>query len=291
MDDAQAMRGAERARDPRDEHGRCGDGKGTDGEPLVERHARQPLHCEIHAIGIDLPVRDVANDAGVIDFARSAASRTKRALANAPSTILRATRALVCRSRARKTVPIPPRPATLSISNRSATTVPDHREQPTRCRPSGRNAKRRARRHVNFERSMDDSHQASAEKVRSLIECGAHNPGMFRAALFERPADEAHGWLDVVLGLGDLPSDGPELPRGCVPYVPNSARCSAADRRTCSRACIGHFRRCRLGARTRRGPGAPAHGGRGDRAGKLVAAHQRRSRSRGTLAPFAHVVC
>jgi hypothetical protein len=29
-------------------------------------------------------------------------------------------------------------------------------------------------------------------------------------------------WLDRVLGLGEVPADGPELPRGCVPYLPCS---------------------------------------------------------------------
>lgn len=69
---------------------------------------------------------------------------------------------------------------------------------------------------------MDDSHQASAEKVRSLIERGLHDRGMFRAALLSVPPAIRDGWLDVVFGLGDLPNDGPELPRGCVPYLPSS---------------------------------------------------------------------
>jgi SAM-dependent methyltransferase len=73
-----------------------------------------------------------------------------------------------------------------------------------------------------FEWSMDDSHQASAEKVRSLIERGSHDRGMFRAALLSVPPAIRDGWLDVVFGLGDLPNDGPELPRGCVQYVPSS---------------------------------------------------------------------
>jgi SAM-dependent methyltransferase len=69
---------------------------------------------------------------------------------------------------------------------------------------------------------MDDSHQASAERVRSLIERGSLDRGMFRAALLSVPPAIRDGWLDVVFGLGDLPNDGPELPRGCVPYIPSS---------------------------------------------------------------------
>ena len=75
---------------------------------------------------------------------------------------------------------------------------------------------------VAFGRSMDDSHRASAEKVRSLLERGSHDRGTFRAALLSVPPEIRDGWLDVVFGLGDLPNDGPELPRGCVPYVPSS---------------------------------------------------------------------
>jgi len=70
--------------------------------------------------------------------------------------------------------------------------------------------------------SMDDAHRASAEKVRSRIECGSHDRRMFRAALLSVPPAIRDAWLDLVFGLGDLPNDGPELPRGCVPYVPSS---------------------------------------------------------------------
>jgi SAM-dependent methyltransferase len=34
------------------------------------------------------------------------------------------------------------------------------------------------------------------------------------------PAAERDGWVDRVFGLGELPPDGPELPRGGVPYLP-----------------------------------------------------------------------
>ena len=36
------------------------------------------------------------------------------------------------------------------------------------------------------------------------------------------PAARRDAWLDLVLGLGEMPADGPELPRGCVPYLPCS---------------------------------------------------------------------
>ena len=69
---------------------------------------------------------------------------------------------------------------------------------------------------------MHDSQRASAENVRSSIERGSHDRAAFRAALLRVPPATRDGWLDVVLGLGDLPNDGRELPRGCVPYVPSA---------------------------------------------------------------------
>jgi hypothetical protein len=45
---------------------------------------------------------------------------------------------------------------------------------------------------------------------------------VFRAALLSVPPNARDAWLDLVLGLTELPVDGPELPRGCVPYVPCS---------------------------------------------------------------------
>lgn len=46
------------------------------------------------------------------------------------------------------------------------------------------------------------------------------DPGAFRAALLNVEPAERDRWVDRVLGLGELPDDGPELPRGCVPYLP-----------------------------------------------------------------------
>jgi predicted RNA methylase len=42
----------------------------------------------------------------------------------------------------------------------------------------------------------------------------------FRAALEAIPERARDGFIDRVFGLEDLPQDGPELPRGCVPYLP-----------------------------------------------------------------------
>jgi hypothetical protein len=68
--------------------------------------------------------------------------------------------------------------------------------------------------------SMHAYHVRSAEQVRQRIEAGAHDRLAFRAALLAVPPDARDAWLDRVLGLGAPPADGPELPRGGVPYLP-----------------------------------------------------------------------
>jgi SAM-dependent methyltransferase len=60
----------------------------------------------------------------------------------------------------------------------------------------------------------------SADRVRSRIEHEQHDPEAFRLALLGVAPTERDAWLDRVLGLDALPDDGPDLPRGCVPYFP-----------------------------------------------------------------------
>jgi SAM-dependent methyltransferase len=67
---------------------------------------------------------------------------------------------------------------------------------------------------------MDACDVRSAEQVRQRIEAGAHDRLGFRAALLAVSPDARDAWLDHVLGLGAPADDGPELPRGCVPYLP-----------------------------------------------------------------------
>ena len=69
---------------------------------------------------------------------------------------------------------------------------------------------------------MEESHRDSAARVRSQIERGQRDGSLFRAALLEVPPAVRDAWLDLVLGLGELPDDDPELPRECVPYLPCS---------------------------------------------------------------------
>jgi SAM-dependent methyltransferase len=67
---------------------------------------------------------------------------------------------------------------------------------------------------------VDAVHRRSAETARSQIARERAEPSLFRASLTRVPAAERDAWLDLVLDLGELPDDGPDLPRGCVPYVP-----------------------------------------------------------------------
>jgi hypothetical protein len=56
--------------------------------------------------------------------------------------------------------------------------------------------------------------------MRALVASQAATPPVFQAALLEVPSADRDAWLDLVLGLDGLPDDGPDLPRGCVPYLP-----------------------------------------------------------------------
>jgi SAM-dependent methyltransferase len=70
--------------------------------------------------------------------------------------------------------------------------------------------------------TVDECDRESAHRIRSLLERGLQDPVTFRRAILSIPRTARDAWLDLVLGLGDLPDDGPELPRDCVPYLPCS---------------------------------------------------------------------
>jgi SAM-dependent methyltransferase len=69
---------------------------------------------------------------------------------------------------------------------------------------------------------VEERDRQSALDARSSIEHGYHDAARFRAALLGVPADDRDAWLDLVLGIDELPADGSDLPRGCVPYLPCS---------------------------------------------------------------------
>ena len=55
--------------------------------------------------------------------------------------------------------------------------------------------------------------------MRTLLERGDPNAAALRAALLEIGPLDRDEWVDVAFGLGPIPDDGPDLPRGCVPYL------------------------------------------------------------------------
>lgn len=72
---------------------------------------------------------------------------------------------------------------------------------------------------------MEETHRRTAEEARARIVRAERAPSWFREALLAIPVAERDAWLDAALGLAGIPDDGPELPRGCVPYLP----CPVAD--------------------------------------------------------------
>jgi SAM-dependent methyltransferase len=67
---------------------------------------------------------------------------------------------------------------------------------------------------------VEERYRESADRIRSLVANALATPAVVRAALTGVPPAERDAWLDWVLGLDSIPGDGPELPRGCVPYLP-----------------------------------------------------------------------
>ena len=67
---------------------------------------------------------------------------------------------------------------------------------------------------------MNEHDGETADRVRARLERGdAGAAAWFGAALLDVAPLDRDAWLDAAFGLGPLPDDGPELPRGCVPYL------------------------------------------------------------------------
>lgn len=66
---------------------------------------------------------------------------------------------------------------------------------------------------------MNERDFETAERMRALLERGDAGAAALRAALLEIGPLDRDEWLDVAFGLGPVPDDGPDLPRGCVPYL------------------------------------------------------------------------
>ncbi len=62
---------------------------------------------------------------------------------------------------------------------------------------------------------MEDAHA-----IRRLVLEGKATPAIVRSALNQVPSRDRDAWVDQLLGLAEVPDDGPALPRGAVPYLP-----------------------------------------------------------------------
>jgi hypothetical protein len=80
VDDADAVRGAERSREPAADRERLFDGEGAGAEPSIERLAVEPLHCKIHPSAVELAVGDVADDAQIAGLLGQASEERRLAL-------------------------------------------------------------------------------------------------------------------------------------------------------------------------------------------------------------------
>ncbi len=67
---------------------------------------------------------------------------------------------------------------------------------------------------------MDDSLRAHALEVRRALRQRTLSHGAFADALMAVPFVDRDVWVDEVIGLGEPPDDGADLPQGAVPYVP-----------------------------------------------------------------------
>ncbi len=67
---------------------------------------------------------------------------------------------------------------------------------------------------------MDDSLRSSANAMRARLRAD----GVARTPLLESlltvPPRDRDAWVDALLGIGELPTDAPDLPRDAVPYLP-----------------------------------------------------------------------
>ena len=71
-------------------------------------------------------------------------------------------------------------------------------------------------------REPDETANVDASEFRRLVVDGLLGPQQFGAALASIPRMDRDAWVDSLLCLEEIPSDGPDLPAGCVPYLPCS---------------------------------------------------------------------
>jgi SAM-dependent methyltransferase len=62
--------------------------------------------------------------------------------------------------------------------------------------------------------------RSAAARLRSDLRGSQVTPATFCAALAEIAPQDRDSWLDLVWDIEEIPLDDPDLPRGCVPYLP-----------------------------------------------------------------------
>jgi predicted RNA methylase len=67
---------------------------------------------------------------------------------------------------------------------------------------------------------LEDRLSRHAEAIRESIIQGKVSISEFRAALLDVPYVERDAWVDAIFQLDGCGEDTPELPQGCVPYLP-----------------------------------------------------------------------
>jgi SAM-dependent methyltransferase len=70
---------------------------------------------------------------------------------------------------------------------------------------------------------VEATSRSAAERIRSELRGARLSPAAFGAALSEIPPADRDEWLDLLWGIDEIPADDPNLPRGCVPYLPCAA--------------------------------------------------------------------
>ena len=68
--------------------------------------------------------------------------------------------------------------------------------------------------------AVEPAFQDTVNQVRALLLSNRVTPEIFRAKLADIPATDRDRWLDLLWAFDEIPEDDPELPRGCVPYLP-----------------------------------------------------------------------
>jgi SAM-dependent methyltransferase len=68
--------------------------------------------------------------------------------------------------------------------------------------------------------SSTSSAELNHARLRALVDQTPRDPSLFRATLAGVSPLARDACVDRAFGLGELPEDGPALPRGCVPYLP-----------------------------------------------------------------------